>query len=345
MKVCLIVLAFLFSSFLLSAQGLIAVQNGGAVSFHSQLDSALYYAQNGDTIYLPGGNFSVPQEINKEVHIVGVGYHPDSTSVTGATIISGVFALGTSSTNGSVTGIFFSTPTLYGGGQIRFIANVSNYSISRCYIQGGISNTNGFANNIIIKENIIGRYFYSFGFSGEASISFSSSSSNIGLFNNIIIGGTFLSQSIIRNNIFLHYNPNILQQYGLYANNCVIENNVFANSNGSSNSIFRNNVNCPIDGVSGTNQGINNFCCESLQNIYPSYGSGNIFSNNFHLPDSSPFKNAGTDGTDIGIYGGASPWKDGGIPFNPRILFKNIATTTDQNGNLQINIKVEAQKN
>ncbi len=52
-----------------------------------------------------------------------------------------------------------------------------------------------------------------------------------------------------------------------------------------------------------------------------------------------------SDGTDIGIYGSSQPYKEGAVPFNPHIYFKNIGGTTTPNGLLNINIKVKAQDN
>lgn len=63
----------------------------------------------------------------------------------------------------------------------------------------------------------------------------------------------------------------------------------------------------------------------------------------FNLQIQSPGINAGTDGTDIGIYGGAFPWKEGSIPINPHIQTKTISSTTDPSGNLPVNIKVMTQ--
>lgn len=45
----------------------------------------------------------------------------------------------------------------------------------------------------------------------------------------------------------------------------------------------------------------------------------------------------------MGIYGGSTPWKEGAIPSNPHIFFKNISNATDGSGNLPVQIKVSAQ--
>jgi hypothetical protein len=68
------------------------------------------------------------------------------------------------------------------------------------------------------------------------------------------------------------------------------------------------------------------------------------YSNNYHLKNGCIGLNAGTDGHDVGVYGGIFPWKDGSVPHNPHVIFKNISGYTDPNGNLQLNIKVKAQE-
>jgi len=65
--------------------------------------------------------------------------------------------------------------------------------------------------------------------------------------------------------------------------------------------------------------------------------------NDYHLKADSPGKNAGKDGTDIGIYGGSYPWKEGSLPFNPHYQKIQVAPKTDNQGNLNVNIMVKAQ--
>ena len=75
------------------------------------------------------------------------------------------------------------------------------------------------------------------------------------------------------------------------------------------------------------------------------YQSGNTFSytQDYHLKSNCVGKNAGKDGTDIGIYGGVFPWKEGSVPKNPHIINSTIGGTTNSNSALPINIKVSAQ--
>ena len=64
---------------------------------------------------------------------------------------------------------------------------------------------------------------------------------------------------------------------------------------------------------------------------------------NFHLKSGCSGIGLGSGGTDAGIYGGSTPWKEGGKPFNPHFQSINIPGGTGANGLLNIDIKVEAQ--
>jgi Pyruvate/2-oxoacid:ferredoxin oxidoreductase delta subunit len=159
--------------------------------------------------------------------------------------------------------------------------------------------------------------------------------------NNLINIG---NNCIIRNNIFhsgYYSNPNNYTVSDLY--NSIIENNIFINA--PTVLTIYNGINCIIrNNMYSENTIWYIYCpgCTILNNLI-SYNIYDIFYNGFHLNPLSPGINAGTDGTDIGIYGGLYSWKDGSIPFNPHIQQKTISGTTDNNGNLNVNIKVEAQ--
>ena len=83
---------------------------------------------------------------------------------------------------------------------------------------------------------------------------------------------------------------------------------------------------------------------QSISSIFVNYAQGGFsYSDDYHLQATSLGKNGGIDGTDIGIYGGLFPWKDGSVPSNPHITVKNIATKTDNMGKLNVNVTVTAQ--
>lgn len=323
-----------------NAQNLIAIQNGGTPTFYLQLDSAIVHSQNGDTIYIPGGTWwTISQPINKRLHVIGVGHNPDSTVATGTTKITGNISLVSGASNGSLSG-------LYLAGDILTTGNIVNFSIFRCNL-GSYNLTPGSTNWSFI-ENVI---------RGGCGAS-QPGASNCFFSNNLINGGSwsesygFIS-SVFKNNILLSQGqcyPYSGCNYPIKASSSAFENNIFISTQmscqGISNSSLNNNLFVQLDPLPNCSEcwGSNNIVNQSQSSIFINQ-TGNTFnySHDYHLQSSSPGKNAGTDGTDIGIYGGSFPWKTGSIPFNPHIQYKYIDGATDPNGNLNVNIKVAAQ--
>jgi hypothetical protein len=176
-----------------------------------------------------------------------------------------------------------------------------------------------------------------------------SGNSNIAFYNNIInyMGYMALYSSVITNNIIQTINlddnsgfsnivSNNIIQNGLTMKGAIISNNIFYNfassgtidnGNGNkeltwSNNLFFAAVSFSIgDIIFGTNTGTGNiinsdpkFVNPILPNTLHSYSYSFPATGpyaNFHLQATSPGLNNGTDGTDIGIYGGPHPWVDG----------------------------------
>jgi len=338
----------LWTSIAVNAQNLIAVHNNNSPSFYSSLDSAMNHANNGDTIYLPGGSFTFNGPISKQLHIVGVGYNPSTTNATNYTYLcvnayQNSIHLLPGASDGSISGVVI-PGTLFLG---SYTGCVTSYFISRCKIES-IYSREEYAwacnpANVTITECIIS----SIGFQGGE---------NIRLFNNILgsIGGLG-NNSVIKNNIFLSNTYSIaFASYGSITNSR-FENNIFLStelvysfySNLFSNNTFNNNLftqNISFPYQNTTSIGINNIIDQSQSSIFINQSGSNFsFSNDYHLKSTCPGKNAGRDGTDIGIYGGAYPWKDGSIPFNPHFRSILVNSSTEPNGNLNVNIQVEAQ--
>ena len=318
------------------SQNLIAMQNGGSPSFFTKLDSAVSHAQDGDTLYLPGGYYYLASnlDISKRLHIVGVGHNPDSSLATLQTRIrNGNVQLHTGASGGSFTGISLD-------GDLKFFDNVSNYIVQRCKLSFIYFFQTSAANNVIFQNVIYG-------------ISLSGGSQPTGFYNNIIDGymSTCGGNTVFKNNIFLRG----IVIFDMSFTGPVFENNVFLTYSpfeitfsGTyivfNNNLFYWNVSFPTTLAGCDLVGSNNFVNLQQGSIFVNQ-SGNSFnySHDYHLKPTCPGKNAGTDGTDIGIYGGSAPWKDGSIPANPHIQHKVIPNTTNQSGTLNVNIKVTAQ--
>ena len=325
----------------LDAQNLIAVQNGNPPNFYSNLDSAIIHAQNGDTIYIPGGPWwNISQPVNKRLHIFGVGHNPDSTLATGQTRINGTLSLVNEASNGSLISVYLASGISSGD-------NISNYQVQRCrvnslslvststnwsfienIIQGSVHNGNNPAANCFFSNNII-----------DAS------------FSNYYTWCGFTS-SVFKNNIFLFQGICGWDACNIpvRATTSTFENNIFISTaytcHDISNSSLNNNLFVEMEPLYWCSEcwGSNNIVFQSLSSIFINQ-TGNTFNytHDYHLQPTSPGKNAGKDGTDVGIYGGAFPWKAGSLPVTPHIQFENVSGGTDQNGNLNVNIKVAAQ--
>jgi len=287
----------------------------------------------------------VSKEITKQLHLIGAGHHPDSSLATNPTYINSYIELREGSDGSSFTGICFpgtSAGISFGNG--TFCAK--NIAVRRCYIYSlrfsvSYSWSCGSIDNVLIENIFLSNLYAIGGHHNQISNNILFMLDGFGNYNNI------------RNNIFLSTSGNVIAQ-GPDISNSWFENNIFLAStnvfsyhsttfknNVFNNNLFVQNISFPVN---SSTIGSNNIVNQPQSSIFVNQ-SGNAFNyaHDYHLQPTCPGKNAGRDGTDIGIYGGVSPWKDGSIPFNPHFQSITVAPTTDSTGNLNVNIKVEAQ--
>jgi hypothetical protein len=138
------------------------------------------------------------------------------------------------------------------------------------------------------------------------------------------------------------YNVNIIDN----AHECVFSNNIFTST-----------VAVPTDSNSTWNVYTYNLLVSSFTEPNPlTYNTTNLniegvpLTNIFvdqaryQLLETSPGKNAASDGTDMGLYGSASPAKLLRIPAYPAVTQFTVGGTSTAEGNLSVVIKVEAQE-
>jgi hypothetical protein len=342
----LLIAAFCFST---KAQNLIAVEHSGVSTFYQNLDTAMYYAENGDNVYLPATSFNVGSFlINKGVHLVGAGCNPDSSSATGITLFNGTVSVTTGSDNGSMEGIYINGELHFGTSPSDQIVNM--YSVNRCAFNNLYLSYNGSttstSTNLNINESIIKGIILCGNTQNtviskciiEGYMAYISGATT--LTNNVFLKNpcsseymfSITSAATIQNNIFLLALCNFYEQYQLL-------------TTGSGNT-FSHNLFIVPNPIPGGNVNDGNIYSVVRDSIFMNQ-TGNTYNilHNYHLKNTCAGKNAGTDGTDIGPYGTATPKKDGEIPFNPHIQTKAIPASTNSQGNLNVNIKVKAQEN
>ena len=336
----LIFLPLLFWSVFVFAQRSIAVQSNGTASFYTDWATAWQNTQAGDTIYLPGATFNTGNiDIDKPITIIGVGHDTayvhnrlfsylngtirllkgaDGTTLHGFRF--GSLLIGTNATNDSVENITISRCRWSGTVKLGYSkpSPAKQITITEC-AGGTIDGMN--ATEVWITKNMIPNNVSNF-------------NNQVFFYNNIFPRHTvqfqWISYAIFRNNIFG------VNEYPFYYLS-VCERNEFKNN------IFR--VNLTIDPQTDLNFWEGNFFNQPLDNNLVNFVSTDYLStNDYHLKEGSVGIGAGTDGFDIGIYGTAIPYKEGAVPFTPRIVEETVSKQTDAEGKISVKVKVEAQE-
>ncbi len=314
--------ALYFSILSLSAQMKVVLQHNGTASMFSgtaPFISAYNAAVNGDTIYLPGGVFTPPPTISKGLVIIGAGHYPDSTLATDVTNISSLY-ITVGADKLKLQGL-----KIPGGITFENNSRIDSVIIFRCYL--GVIDYQG---TYDVAHNCRGHLLYQ----NVISTLSLTHTSNIRVFNNIISLATSMQENAwIKNN-------KIDAVSGMTY--CFFENNTISQQYADGYNTFRNNI---FEGVPGgaTNIYINNYNSHPFSTIFQAYTTWFSYTDNYHLL--SPSSYVGTDGLQVGIYGGLYPYKEGAVPSNPHIRSKSIALTPDANGKLKVTITVAAQNN
>jgi hypothetical protein len=343
MKIKIISL-FIFANFWcinIYAQRTVALHSS-SVSIYSGVNpfiDAYNAAQNGDTLYLPGGAFAAPSLINKQLYIYGAGYHPDSTQTTNPTLITGNFNIGENADNLMIEGVQFANTIIVG-----YNVSASFMSFKRCRLNSGMNfagtgSTNISLNNAFVECIIIGDL---------SLINLSNSTVSNSIIQNRLLDS---KSNVFKNNIYLYTaSPGDGVFHRPYYNE--FSNNIFTISNGAyliydsnDGNLHFNNLYVATSPNYGANPiASNNYLGVTAGSIYVNQ-SGTTFNyaHDYHLQNPTTY--LGNESTQVGIYGGAFPYKAGAVPINPHIGSKIIAPQTTPNGELQINIRVNAQNN
>ncbi len=293
--------------------------NNSAANYTS-LQTAIDSASTGDTLYVSGSplNYGTVY-VNKQLVFIGAGYREIgaeryASKVTTFTLIDAKDALNNviSTSSGSVfTGFLGNiSSTTLGISNISIIRNKGTFSYCGA--------TNSPAVNWIFINNIITNINY---------YSYHTYCNNFQILNNIITGICYLQYSTAKNNLFLNSTAYITGSY-------ITENNNIhhgANTHTLNNSTIKNNlsyasgsttVNTSFD-YATTNFDTNNVVNQDPKfvNVAVSISPSFDYAYDYHLQSSSPAIGAGTNGTDIGIYGGDYPFPSGGpVPLQTSAL-------------------------
>jgi hypothetical protein len=324
----------------------IVLEGTGGPTVHTDLVTAIAAAQAGDKLYLSGGTFLVTGNlvIDKPLHFIGAGIHPDSANVTGTTLVnisgSDDLILTSGCSGSTFTGIAF-----HPGGGTAYGTSVDDDDptglvFQRCEFKRGVINMNGYGGSIgsaTFDECVMhatGTNQNMIGGNGEVVMTrcilnhkILTGFTRLFLRNSVILDARLQDSdyAIVQNCAFTYNGAPLWQVGGVQISNCLVRGaTMFSNSGTSSetNNIF----NVPLG----------SFFVNETDDAYQ-------FSDDLHLNVASGGIGAGNDGTDIGLYGTHAPYKGGNVPYNPHYEQVAIDPATNWNGELPVQIRTAAQ--
>lgn len=322
--------------------------NGQISAFYgaSALGQALEVADNGDVITLSSGMFNAA-DITKAVTLRGAGMSVNTDSINSheATIIKGSFNINMiDSIDARV-----SLEGLYNNGTVTYSGNLKNSQFLKCRFYNFVSD----------KGTITNTSFIHCRFSRECLIA---ANSNAYFINCVIsgIGQKYTNSNVEFDNCFINFSGITSNDYGnltpaacvnAYYKNCILTYYLLQNYQpgisstcvayncvgiGSGNNIFNN-----ILDKNNTNVWVGTRVSDIFK-TYKSYNTSADLSDaeNFELTDEAKTKYLGTDGTQVGIYGGNLAYDEN--PTTPQITKCNVASKSTADGKLSVEIEVKA---
>ena len=291
----------------------------GATALREAHDAATH----GDIITLSSGTF-VSVDITKAITLRGAGMVVDTVHNTLPTIISGNFKINIADSVSQKLTI----EGVYSNHDIEYI-NVNNPVFLKCRFKRLSSQTGNdklkdamfihcrIADQIYLAENSSASLINCI-----VNIPYSrNATSNYEFTNCVIYYATSPKASSFTNCVLLE-SP---ETQACITNDCSAYYNISINSNSFKQ--IPNNTNRVVD-------------IESLCKTYKGGEFKNLDSENFELTDEAKIKYLGSDGAQVGIYGGALPYNP--TPSNPQITKCKVASKSTADGKLSVDIEVKA---
>lgn len=310
---------------------------------YTDLPAAVTASSNGDTIYLHPSNTQYTGVIlTKQLTIFGAGY--DARSYQFTNLITNVNYIYLSK-NGTLS---TSTGTKLAGLRIGSISvqsdTIFNVTIERCYINGSLYTSYGGYNLNAATNWIIRNCFI--------SGSMNATSRNNLITNNFLSTSSSQGTNVFTNNDYLGYyysTPLGTMVNTIFTNNIIDNFNPTAqaitNGNQTGNTISNNITYNMTGALPGTgNTGSNNHNNTAIGFTAPFSTWPNYFDTipnyNWKLTNGSIGHLAGTDTTDIGVYGGVYPPNNlEGVTQLPQVIQMNIPNpSVPLNGTLNVNV-------
>lgn len=314
---------------------------GNVTTFYgaSALRDAHVAAVHGDVITLSSGSFN-PVNITKAVTLRGAGMAVDSVHNILPTIISGDFTI---SIPDSVTQRF-TLEGIYHNHTIKYI-NLNNAMFVKCRLNEIREYSISTANPSLMKNAT----FTNCRVAKKLCIEHNSSSS-ASCINSIIqnpYGSNFDMMNCVIRFIFgsdgaTSYADNV--SYSMLSN-CIIygagnSSSSFPATTTAYNCVEVNNYTSANTFKNIPNSTNKYTTCDAVFKTYTGAAIGEVEEETFELTETAKATYLGTDGKQVGIYGGMLPFDT--TPSNPRITKCNVAAKSTADGKLSVDIEVKA---
>lgn len=324
----------------LSHEGSISTYYGS-----SALKEALEKATDGDAITLSAGQF-LATNITKNVTLRGAGMSVRTDSIYSheATIVQGDFEIApTDSTTGRiiVEGVYFTSDITYKGlvrnplfMKSRFSTvksgdggRIVNATLIHCRVASGFGladNSNAcFVNSVVWDPYNVGLKGSNFEFDNCVVGSIK------GRYTGDVINSYYKNCMIMANCTAGTANPHFCIPYSCTAINCVGCSSYEKLDN------YGNNIFYHLSSKNTTNKNV-----AKPSDVLKTGGLTYNDSEKYELTDEAKTKYLGTDGKQIGIYGGSLPYEED--PTTPQITKCNVAAKSTADGKLSVDIEVKA---
>lgn len=343
MKKWFISLLILVGSVPLTAKIWHVDSNPGNSADFKTVQAAHDAATAGDTLYIMGSGVPYGNLVmTKRLNLFGPGYFLAENPETQANISEariGTLDLNPGSEGTLITGLYFHSPTSITRSQI--IINASNIVFKRNRVYGMTSNSASIyitdtTGNVFILQNYIVNDQNA---SNVHAIWLQGQNTNVEIRNNFILvldNGTTgaincpaTSSATVSNNLMRGF---------LYLNYCVVTNNILiaGNYTGANNLITNNlgNYNQFPAGSNLQSVGMNS-------SLFVASGGSDAW---YRIKDGSVGDSYGTDGTDVGPYGGWDPYVTSGIPSLPSIYYLEAPASGSATNGLPVRIKAKSNR-
>ena len=317
----------LFGTKAMAQSSLLATLNheGTISTFYgaTALQKAHAAAENGDVITLSSGTF-LSVDITKAVTLRGAGMVLDAATQTEPTVLANDFKITIAD---DVTGRL-TIEGVYSNQRVS-IEKLKNAMFLKDRMRYIYINGSGYGTDLTFIHCRIAYRYYGNDYSNNSAI-----------FQNCIVSGIYGKNYIFHNSIIRgESNGDIISLcYNSEFKNCIIANGLA--NDAPTNSTFYNNLFIgaganKLASIPNSTNVIVNRDDDKIKNLI-TYSDDK----DYKLTDEAKAIMKGTDGTEVGIYGGSLPYDP--TPTNPQISKFNVAAKTTADGKLSVDIEVKS---